>query len=141
MSDEQTQTAPVSEEVAMPKLYVGSSSVASVETLTDGMVQVTLSDPQGVPPVLTFTAEQFEAVKSETPYEDSRISRRKWKLAVAKIIGILMENHMEMGDMAFVLPQVRDAISTYYQDAIAKKFGVKDEDAITLQMIDIVLKS
>lgn len=126
--------------VAEPVVYVGSSKVLETVKLDSGNIRVTLFEPQGVPPVLDFTPEQYDSVKSETPYADAQISVRKWRLSVAKMIQILLEANMEMGDMQFVIGRLRDSLIANYGKAVAKKFGAVDEDRITLQQVDEVLQ-
>lgn len=122
-------------------IYVGSSKVLQVINLNDNLVEVDLLDPQGVPPKLHFTKDQFESVKSDTPYSDGEISIRKWKRTIAKMLTVLLEDNLEMGDMGFVLGRLRDSLTMNADNAVAKKFNVKHQDKISLQMIDEVLKS
>lgn len=132
---------PAVEPMPEPLVFVGSSRVESQEVLASGKIKVVLHEPQGVPPVLTFTPEQFEAVKSATPYEDGQISVRKWRMCVAMMIKLLLDNDMQMGDMSFVLTRLRDSIQTNFDKAVGKKFEVTDQDFISLHQIDEVLKS
>lgn len=145
MADEPVVTAesglPAVEPMPDPIVFIGSSRVTKTEILPSGLIRAYLHEPSGVPPELDFTAEQYEAVKSATPYEDGRISIKKWNMFIAKTILLLMENNMQMGDMSYVLGRLRESLQNNFEIGVAKKFGVKDQDFITLQQIDEVLKS
>lgn len=120
-------------------MYIGSSKIASENILPSGLIEVTVLEPQGVPPISLFTVDQLEAVKSETPYSDGDISARKWKLTVAKVIEQFVHDNMELVDRSYVIGRIDEAIKTMYGKAVAQKFEVDNLERISLQtLFDLV---
>jgi len=136
--DEQTQ--PVEAPVVTPEvpvvadIYVGSAKVTPV-TLPSGLISVTI---EGVE--IKSTQEQFDAMKSDTPYEDGLVMIRKWKPTIAKVLSVLTADNLTMNDKDFVMQRVDMSILENYRAATAKLFGVENQSDVSMQqIIDIVL--
>jgi hypothetical protein len=114
------------------KTYIGTSSIVSQETLPNGLIRVTINDPQGLPPILDFTADQLYAVSSSKPYEDGEVSAKKWRLTVAKVVDMFIAENMEVGDRNYVMARIDEAIKSMYAKSVASKFSVDHIDRIAL---------
>lgn len=136
MEDQVEAVVPeVSPATAFPAIdiYVGSNKVAPV-TLDNGLISVQLDDIE-----VRATAEQFEAMKSATPYEDGLVGIRKWRPTIAKILTILTQDNLTMMDKDFVIQRVDMSILENYRSATAKLFGVDLQEKVSMQqIIDIV---
>lgn len=117
----------------VPVIYVGSTPVTPV-TLANGLVSVQLDGFE-----LKATKEQFDAMKSDTVYEDGLISIRKWRPTIAAIVAILVAGNCEMQDKDFVMQRVDATILENFRNASAKLFNVPDNGHVTLsQVIEIL---
>ncbi len=117
-------TSPVTADI-----YVGSTKVTPV-TLPNGLLD-------GIE--LKATQEQFDAMKSATPYEDGLVSIRKWRPTIAKIVAILVADNTEMQDKDFIMQRVDSTLLENFRAASAKLFGVDDNGKTTLQQIIDIL--
>lgn len=120
-----------------PKLYVGSNEVTEVAKEEDDRVVAKLSDGT----TMTFTADQWESVKSEVPYEDGTISLRKWKKTIAQVVELFMAGDMQMVDRAFVMERIDETIIQNARAAISKKLGIDNQEHLSLRQIDAILKA
>lgn len=119
-----------------PKLYVGSNEVAEVNSEEPNRFVAKLSDGT----TMTFTTDQWEAVKSEVPYEDGAISLRKWKKTIAQVVELFMEADMQMVDRPFVMERIDETIIQNARAAISKKLGIDNQEHLSLRQIDAILK-
>lgn len=114
-------------------IYVGSTKVTPV-TLPNGLISVDLDGIE-----LKATQEQFDAMKSDVPYEDGLVSIRKWRPTIAKIVAILVADNTEMQDKDFIMQRVDSTLLENFRAASAKLFGVEDNGKTTLQQIIDIL--
>lgn len=125
-----------------PKLYIGSAEVESaVKDETTNLMKVTLIEPQGMLPVQEMTEGQYDALKSETPYEDSQVSMRKWKPTIAQVLQLFLDDNMQMVDKNFVLERVEESMNYNYRQAVCKLLGVTGQEQVSLRQIDDILKN
>ena len=116
-----------------PDIYVGTAKVTPV-TLPSGLISVTI---EGVE--IKSTQEQFDSMKSDTPYEDGLVMIRKWKPTIAKVLSVLTQDNLTMNDKDFVIQRVDQSILQNYRSAISKLFGVEGQEDVSMQqIIDIV---
>ena len=142
--DEQT-TQPVEGSVkefevpATSDIYVGKSKVTPV-TLPNGLISVQLPGfEEGDFIEMKMTAEQWEYVKSNTPYPDGDASSRKWKITIAKILTILTQDNLQMNDREYVIQAINEKILENRSEAIAKVLNLGNLGEFTMQqIIDII---
>jgi hypothetical protein len=120
-----------------PKLYVGSSEVSGITYPDEGHVTAKLVDGT----TMTFNLDQWDAVKSETPYEDGSISMRKWKKTIAQVVELFLEADMQMVDRPFVMERIDETIIQNARAAISKKLGIDNQEHLSLRQIDDILKT
>ena len=87
-----------------------------------------------------FTAEQWEGVRSETPYEEGEVSVRKYAGLIGRIIRELRDARVDLKAHEWILERVSTSIGENYRQAIAKVFGKPNPESIMLAEIDLVLK-
>lgn len=121
--------------------YYGSSKVVGQKEV-DGLVEITVDElkPDGTPYKFLLTPHQYEATVLEEPYEDGKVSVKKWAATTAKILQIMMDDNLQLNDRSFVLQQLENNLDLKWQDALAKKFGVDKIGNVSLKQIDDVLK-
>lgn len=120
----------------METTYIGASSITTDEII-DGIHHITLSDGS----LEYLTHDQFVAVISPEPYKDGEITLRKWKPTVSGIMQLLLDANMQMNDKDWLMSRIDQTLVENFKTAVAKKFGVRQYDNISLKAIDEVLKS
>lgn len=101
--------------------YIGTKKVKQINIVEKAdLVGVLFEDDTAE----DFTLEQWEALKSDKPYED-QISLRKWKPTIQRIIYVLMKDRADMGSHAWILNQVGDIIQKNYICYVSKLMGVR----------------
>lgn len=113
-------------------IYVGSVVVTPV-TLENGLIEVMLDPELNV--TLKLTAEQLEAVKSDTPYPDGQVAVRKWNKTIAGIVTLLVQDNAELNDTPFILEHTANRISGAFSSLIAKKFEVDNKENVTIKTV------
>lgn len=117
--------------------FIGSAKILSSETDAQAMIHYALDN--GLSQLATV--EQFSAIISDTPYDDSLISMRKWKPTISNIINLMMENNAEFQDVGWILDRVGETVSEHANTATAKALGISSREKITLKQIDEILKT
>ena len=87
-----------------------------------------------------FTTEQWEGVRSETPYADGEISTRKHEALMVRILKQMVKSRVTILEQSWILEQVGSSIGENYVKSIAKIYGVANTNNIMLAQIDEVLK-
>jgi hypothetical protein len=139
--DEQTpvEATPVAEVPVATDVYAGSVKVTPVQ-LENGLVEVVLDSELDVR--LKMTPDQWETVKSDKPYPDGDVSLRKWNKTIASVITLLAQDNAELNDTPFILDRAADRIDGALKSVVAKTFGVKEKENITIKAIfEEVIKS
>lgn len=114
------------------EIYVGSIIVNPV-VLENGLTEVVL-DPE-LDVRLKLTPEQFDAVKSDTPYPDGEVSKRKWNKTIAGIVTLLVQDNAELNDISFIVETTVQRIDGAFISLVAKKFEVNNKENITINTI------
>jgi len=135
---EETTSVEVTPAEEVKKIYVGKHAVAQVipQTQTETVAVIYEDNSHD-----EFTAEQWEAVMADAPYDDALIPIKKWTPALTQILEILQKNKMVLGDKDFVLNRLDQSLVNNYQKAVNKYFGVEHVSQISLDMIDVALKN
>lgn len=120
-----------------PKIFVGQSIVADISEVKEvDLVSVLYENGNSE----DFTAEQWEAVKSDKPYSDGEISIRKFTGLMQRIIKEMVEARVTLKDHSFILERIGESIGMNYRQAIAKQFNKNKPEDIELFAIDAILK-
>ena len=128
----------MSEENTQPEkqLFIGTKLATKI--VRDGDVVFYTPDGENMP--RKATALQFDSMASELPYDDAEVQVRRWKPVVAKLLSILLEEDMQLGDKDFILTRLEESLIKNYNDAVAKLFKRKHISFIRLSQLDEVLK-
>lgn len=118
--------------------YVGKSGVESIQ-VTENIDLVGVLYKNGK--TEDFTVEQWEAVKSELPYEDGEVSNRKHEGLMVRILKQMVKSRVTIGEQDWILQRINQSIGENYRKSIAKVYGVSFPEKIMLAQIDEVLKA
>ena len=130
----------MSEETKVPAMdvYIGKKRVqqqSRVEQLN--MVSVKYDDNT----TEDYSLRQFDAVKSDEPYDEGQVQIRKWKPLVKDILTGMLADSMNLGDKDFILGRVEESLVHNYEAAICKIMGdVEHVNFINLKDVDYILK-
>ena len=130
------ETAAPVEQPVEKQWFIGTKLATKI--LTDGNDVFYTPDGEDVP--RKASQEQFASMVSELPYDDAEVQLRRWKPVVAKMLGVLLEADMQLGDKDFVLNRLEESLIKNYNDAVAKLFKRKHISFIRLGQIDEILK-
>jgi len=136
MSDENVAEDSVVSEPVDKVVYIGTKAVTKI--LHDG--DIVFYTPVGEDMPRKTTLSQFSSMVSELPYDDAEVQLRRWSPVVSKLLGILLEADMQLGDRDFVLNRLDESLTKNYNDAIAKMFKRKHISFVRLSQIDEILK-
>ena len=133
--EETLEEAPVVEQT--PAVYIGTKKVTSTEAPKEGWTKYTLEDNR----TGLVTDEQFASMKSDTAYEDGKVVVKQWSPVTVKVLKLLLEVDMPMGDLDFIVFQIKESVLNNASKAVSKKFSRALENDIRLSQIDAVLKT
>lgn len=117
--------------------YVGQSKVVTADLPKEGWVKYGLENGKSG----FVTVEQFNNMKSETPYEEEMVRVRKWTPVTAKLLFVLLEADIPMGEVDFVVAQMKQSVLDAYAKATSKLYKRKDEDLVRYSQLHEVIKS
>ncbi len=114
------------------ELYVGKNKVEDVNIVESvNLVSVLYENGKSE----DFTAEQYDALISEAPYEDGEISMRKYTPLIKRIIEELVNARCDINSYNWVIDKVDSTIRENAKQAQAKKWGVLDISQVLLAEI------
>lgn len=117
--------------------YIGQQKIVLADSPKEGWIKYGLEDNK----TDLVTVEQFNNMKSETAYDDGQVRVKKWIPITAKMLKILLEAEMPMGEKDFVMMQLNESIFLNYEKAVAKLFKRKDTDSVRFSQAHEVLQS
>lgn len=121
-----------------PKIYVGQSEV-DIVSVTEGTDLVGVLYKTGKNE--DFTTEQWNDVKSDTPYPDGEIMLRKHQKLMVRILKLMVDARITMGEQEWLLEGVNRSIVENYQKSVAVLYNVPYKEKIFLYDIDQVLRN
>lgn len=116
--------------------YIGQSKVVEKKD-KDGMVTYSLTNGLKA----EVTAEQWQSMVSDEPYDEGQISLRKWRSIIELIIKIMMDNNAQFKDVGWLLDRVSETVTENANLATAKLLKVDSKEFVSLKRIDEVLRS
>lgn len=135
----------MSEQENAKKYYVGQQEVTKADYPKEGWVQYTIQYPNMKGELEditeTVTVEQFDAIKSETPYENGLVAVKMWNGLISELLAVLLKHDIRMGDKEFIIQRLDQSIVENYRKATAKLFKRKHGDFVRFSQVDEILKS
>lgn len=131
---ETSAEVPATEE---KKQYIGMRALAYVNKNEDiNRVAVKYEDNQ----TDEYSVRQFEAMVSDTPYEEGLVQVRKWKPFVKIVLEEMLNDGMKIGEKDYVLGRVDMSIINNYNVLLANLFGANHVENIDIRVIDEAMK-
>lgn len=127
------------------KYYIGQNEIIKADIPREGWITYTIMFPNMKGEleelVETVSIEQFDAMKSETPYEDGQVPVRQWNGLISELLKTLLKYDIRMGDKDFIVQRLDASIKENFKKATAKLYKRKHNDFVRFSQIDEILKS